>query len=49
VYHDIAPAYELGIPSVWINRLEEPDDPRASRTLLSTLRLADALDELAPA
>ena len=49
VYHDIAPAYELGIPSVWINRLEEPDDPRASRTLLSTLRLADALDELASA
>jgi 2-haloacid dehalogenase len=49
VYHDIAPAYELGIPSIWINRLEEPDDSRASRTLLSTLRLADALDELAPA
>ena len=49
VYHDIAPAYELGIPSIWINRLEEPDDPRASRTLMSTTRLADALDELAPA
>jgi 2-haloacid dehalogenase len=48
LYHDIAPAYELGIPSIWINRREEPDDPRASRTLLSTLRLADALDELAP-
>ena len=49
VYHDIAPAYELGIPSIWINRLEEPDDPRASRTLMSTTRLADALDELVPA
>jgi 2-haloacid dehalogenase len=49
VYHDIAPAHDLGIPSVWINRLEEPDDSRASRTLLSTLRLADALDELVPA
>jgi 2-haloacid dehalogenase len=49
VYHDIAPAYELGIPSVWINRLEEPDDPRASRTLMSTTRLADALDELVSA
>ena len=45
-YHDIAPAHELGIPSIWINRQEEPDDPRASRTLLSTVRLADALDEL---
>jgi 2-haloacid dehalogenase len=48
VYHDIVPASELGIPSIWINRLEEPDDPRASRTLLSTTRLASALDELAP-
>jgi 2-haloacid dehalogenase len=48
LYHDIAPAHELGIPSIWINRLEQPDDPRASRTLLSTVRLADALDELAP-
>jgi 2-haloacid dehalogenase len=46
VYHDIAPAHELGIRSIWINRQEEPDDPRASRTLLSTARLADALDEL---
>jgi 2-haloacid dehalogenase len=48
VYHDIAPTHELGIPSIWINRLEEPDDARASRTLMSTTRLADALDELAP-
>ena len=48
LYHDIAPTYELGIPSIWINRREEPDDPRASRTLLSTVRLADALDELVP-
>jgi 2-haloacid dehalogenase len=49
LYHDIAPAHELGIPSIWVNRLEEPDDPRATRTLLSTTRLADALDELVPA
>ena len=49
LYHDIGPASELGIPSIWINRLEEPADPRASRTLLSTVRLADALDELASA
>jgi 2-haloacid dehalogenase len=48
LYHDIAPASELGIPSVWVNRLEEPDDPRPSRTLMTTARLADALDELAP-
>jgi 2-haloacid dehalogenase len=48
LYHDIAPAHELGIPSIWVNRLEEPEDHRASRTLLSTTRLASALDELAP-
>ena len=48
LYHDIAPAHELGIPSIWINRLEEPEDPRASRTLMTTARLASTLDELAP-
>jgi 2-haloacid dehalogenase len=46
LYHDIAPAYELGIPSIWINRLDQPDDSRASRTLLSMARLAGTLDEL---
>jgi 2-haloacid dehalogenase len=49
LYHDIAPAFELGIPSIWINRLDEPEDPRPSRTLLTTARLADTLDELVPA
>jgi 2-haloacid dehalogenase len=48
VYHDIAPSHELGIPSIWINRLEQPDDPRASRTLMTTARLASTLDELVP-
>ncbi|MGH3133576.1 MAG: HAD family hydrolase [Gaiellaceae bacterium] len=49
LFHDIQPASELGIPSVWINRLGEPDDPRPDRTLPSLAGLADALDELAPA
>jgi 2-haloacid dehalogenase len=48
LYHDIAPATELGIPSIWINRLEEPDDGRPTRTLMSLTRLASTLDELAP-
>jgi 2-haloacid dehalogenase len=26
-FHDMRPAHELGIPRVWINRLNEPDDP----------------------
>lgn len=47
-FHDIAPAIEFGIPSIWINRLEEPDDGRASRALVSLARLASTLDELAP-
>ena len=49
LYHDIAPATALGIPSIWVNRLDEPDDDRASRTLMTLARLASTLDELAPA
>jgi 2-haloacid dehalogenase len=49
LYHDIAPASELGIPSVWINRLHEPLDPRPARTLPDLSTLADTLDELVAA
>jgi 2-haloacid dehalogenase len=48
VYHDIAPATELGIRSIWINRRGEPEDPRPARTLTDLAGLADALDELVP-
>jgi 2-haloacid dehalogenase len=48
LYHDIAPATELGIPSIWINRLDEPDDARPNLTLSGVNVLADALDSLAP-
>jgi 2-haloacid dehalogenase len=48
LYHDIEPAFELGIKSIWINRLGERDDPRPFKTLSSLAGLADALDELAP-
>jgi 2-haloacid dehalogenase len=44
LYHDIGTATELGIPSIWINRLDEPPDPRPVRTLRSLTGLADALD-----
>jgi 2-haloacid dehalogenase len=47
LFHDIAPASEIGIPSVWINRFGEPDDPRPARTLSSLSGLADTLDEVA--
>jgi 2-haloacid dehalogenase len=48
LFHDIAPATELGIPSIWINRRGEYDDPRPAVTLNGVMRLADALDSLVP-
>lgn len=47
-FHDIAPAAELRLPSVWINRLGEPSDPRALRELTDLSGLPAALDELLP-
>jgi 2-haloacid dehalogenase len=49
LFHDVAAVEPLGIPSVWINRLGEPEDPRPRRTLPSLEGLADALDEIVPA
>ena len=48
-FHDIVPANELGIPSVWINRLGERAEPRPTRELGDLEDLADVLDELVPA
>ena len=47
-FHDLAPAAELGVPAVWINRLGETSDlPRAAE--LPDLRtLADTLDAIVP-
>jgi 2-haloacid dehalogenase len=47
-YHDIAPAHELGISTVWINRLGEQGDPPPTRELPGLRGLADVLDELVP-
>lgn len=49
LFHDIGPAQELGIPSIWINRLDEPPDSRPNVTLTGVHVLADALDSLVPA
>ncbi len=49
LFHDIAPASELGLQTVWINRRDEPEDQRPTRTLAGIARLADTLDELVPA
>lgn len=45
-FHDIVPAHELGIASVWINRLGERGEPAPTRELLDLRGLADVLDEL---
>ena len=45
-FHDIVPANELGLPSVWINRLGETGDPPPTRELPDLNGLADVLDEL---
>ncbi|HEY1523145.1 MAG TPA: HAD family hydrolase [Solirubrobacteraceae bacterium] len=45
-FHDIVPATELGIPTVWINRLGEHRDPAPTRELNDLDGLADVLDGL---
>jgi len=47
--HDIAPARELGLRSVWINRLGEQANPEPDRELPDLSGLPDALDGLVPA
>ena len=47
LFHDVAPANELGLPSIWINRLGETPGPKPTRELTDLSRLADTLDELA--
>jgi 2-haloacid dehalogenase len=49
LFHDIAPAGELGLRSVWINRLGESADSPPTRELPDLAGLPDALDELVPA
>jgi 2-haloacid dehalogenase len=47
-FHDVVPATELGLRSVWINRLGEEGDPRPTRELPDLTGLAGTLDELVP-
>jgi len=49
LFHDIAPANELGLRSIWINRLGELPEPRPTRELRDLDHLPETLDELAPA
>ena len=49
LFHDIAPARELGLRSVWINRLGERAEPTPDRELPDLRLLPQVLDELVPA
>ena len=46
LYHDIAPAVALGLPTVWINRLGEDAEPEPEVELHSLTGLGAALDSL---
>jgi 2-haloalkanoic acid dehalogenase type II len=48
LFHDIAPANALGIPTVWVNRLGEGPGPEPRRELPDLSALPEVLDELAP-
>jgi 2-haloacid dehalogenase len=47
-FHDVVPANELGIRTVWINRLGERGEPPPTRELPDLHGLADVLDALVP-
>ena len=46
LYHDVGPANELGLKSVWVNRLGEQPGPEPTREIPDLSTLADVLDEL---
>jgi 2-haloacid dehalogenase len=48
-FHDIVPANELGLRSIWINRYGQSHEPPPTRELDDLSRLPDALDELVSA
>jgi len=47
-FHDVVPATELGLRSVWINRYGERHEPPPTAELADLAGLADTLDELVP-
>jgi 2-haloacid dehalogenase len=48
-FHDIVPATELGLRSIWINRSAEQHEPPPTRELPDLSRLPETLDDLAAA
>jgi len=48
-FHDVVPATELGLRSIWINRLGETAEPAPTRELPDLGALPETLDELVAA
>jgi 2-haloacid dehalogenase len=48
-FHDVVPAGELGLRTIWINRYAERREPAATRELPDLSPLPDTLDELVAA
>jgi 2-haloacid dehalogenase len=48
-FHDVVPATELGLRSIWINRRGESAAPPPTRELPDLTRLTETLDDLVPA
>jgi 2-haloacid dehalogenase len=48
-FHDLAPAAELGLRAVWINRLHESSEAPRAAELLDLAKLPETLDDLVPA
>ena len=48
LFHDIGPANELRLRSIWINRLGETPEPKPTEELADLARLPETLDEVAP-
>jgi 2-haloacid dehalogenase len=49
LFHDVAPCVELGLRSVWVNRLGETADPVPTREIEDLSALPDVLDAIVPA
>ena len=49
LFHDIAPAAELGLPAVWINRMHESSELPRIAELADLEKLPEILEDLVPA
>ena len=49
LFHDVAPAGEMDMPTVWVNRLGEVPGPVPDREISDLSGLPGAVEELMPA